>query len=81
MIRTQVYIPTDLYQEAKLYAHIAGKSISDFMREGLRTAIIKQKKHVKKEKRFTLLDMAGKYRFPGKKKTNVAATHNDIYDI
>jgi len=80
MIRTQVYIPDDLYREAKLHAETSGMSISEILRNGLKEGVKGQIKKVKKRK-FTLLDMAGKYRFPGKKKTNAGATHNDIYDL
>lgn len=80
MIRTQVYIPDDLYREAKLYAETSGISISEILRDGLKDGVKKRIRRAKKKK-FTLLDMAGKYHFSGKKRTNAGATHNDIYDL
>lgn len=85
MIRTQVYIPDDLYKEAKFYAQIGNKNISQLMREGLKLAIKtenKKKKTVEKnsKKLFKLSDMAGIIN-TGHKKTNIAEHHNDIYNL
>ncbi len=77
MIRTQIYIPDDLYKEAKLYAKLQKTTISHFVREGLRASLETQKK--KNSKKLTLLDIAGSMKW--KRKTNAAQEHNDIYDI
>lgn len=77
MIRTQVYIPEELYQQAKFYAHINSISISELMRSGLQTVISKiDKKHTKKN---PLEAMVGKY--VGGKDLDITESHNDIYKI
>ncbi|MEI6532890.1 MAG: hypothetical protein WCO06_03555 [Candidatus Roizmanbacteria bacterium] len=79
MIRTQVYIPDDLYKEAKLYANIGNTSISEFVRQGLEHSIKEAKKMVTK-KQGGFASLAGKFAF-GKKPTDVATNHDDIYDL
>ena len=79
VIRTQVYIPDDLYKEAKFKAQITNKTISDFMREGLRMFI--KKIPVKKGKTLELMDLAGKFTYKKKKHTNAGIMHNEIYDL
>ena len=41
MIRTQVYLPEDLYNEAKITAKLYGVKMSKLMRDGLRESIKK----------------------------------------
>lgn len=79
MIRTQVYIPDDLYMQAKIEAEASGESISVVLREGLTRGLKeRQKKH--KAGKISLADAAGRFSFSAKT-TNAAETHNDIYDI
>ena len=47
MIRTQVYLPEDLYNEVKLLSVTGEGSFSDLLREGLQ-AVIKAKRKTKK---------------------------------
>ncbi len=49
MIRTQVYIPDDLYRELRLLAQTSGKNISELLRESA-TEVIK-KNQIRKDKK------------------------------
>lgn len=85
MIRTQVYIPDELYAEAKRYAALHDMNISQLIRAGLakelKATLPGAKKNTKKgaAKHDPLADLVGKYSF-GNGPTNAALTHNDIYD-
>ena len=48
MIRTQVYLPDDLYRDLKLLANTSGKKFSELVREG--AEIVVEKKAIKKKK-------------------------------
>jgi len=78
MIRTQVYIPEDLYHRAKLLAEMEGISISELLRRGLESGVSQKKKT------RTITGPFDKYlgviSLKGKKPVNAAMTHNDIYD-
>lgn len=87
MIRTQLYIPDELYNQAKLMAELDGVSISEYMREGLSMKISKQKKLPKntirstqKAKNDPMLSLDGMFSLGKGIVTNVALNHNDIYD-
>ena len=47
MIRTQVYLPEDLYNEVKLLSMSGEGSFSELLREGLKT-VVKAKRKTKK---------------------------------
>lgn len=80
MIRTQVYIPDDLYSEAKLFAHQDKTTISHLIRDGLRLSMEKKRSQTMRgKKRKTLHDLVGSISL-GKKETHIASTHNNIYD-
>ena len=78
MIRTQVYIPDELYAEAKLYAEQKNTSISEFVREGLQLSIHSLKK--KQLKKNPLEKIAGKFKFP-ESDPHAAENHNEIYTL
>lgn len=48
MIRTQVYLPDDLYRELKLLARVGEKNFSQLIREGV--AVVVKKKQAKGKK-------------------------------
>jgi len=50
MIRTQVYIPDDLYYEAKLEANGRGTNVSTLIRQGLKREL--NKETVRKSEKF-----------------------------
>ncbi len=79
MIRTQVYIPDELYYQAKSQAQRDNKSISIILRDGLKLGI-KTDRNVKIKRKFKLSELIGSVSFSNKR-TNTAVTHNDIYDI
>ena len=83
MIRTQIYIPDDLYHQAKLMAGLDGVSISEYVREGLWLKIKSgnQKRKKKKSKGSPLAKMVGKYSVGKNIVTDVARKHNEIYDL
>jgi len=76
MIRTQVYIPDDLYQQAKAQARLSGLSISVLLRKGL-AIVLKQKNFFQNNSAWFLNDFVGKSE--GKKGIDAALHHNDIY--
>ncbi len=85
MIRTQVYIPNELYNQAKLLAKLEGVSISEYMREGLSMKVSLQKNIVKnskkkKSKKDPMASLVGMFSLGKGIVTNVALNHNDIYD-
>ena len=47
MIRTQVYLPEDLYNEVKLLSLSGEGSFSDLLRDGLRTVVKTKRKNKK----------------------------------
>ena len=47
MIRTQVYLPEDLYNDLKLLANTSKTKFSDLLREGARLIIKKKNKQAK----------------------------------
>lgn len=50
MIRTQIYLPEDLYHELKLLAANSNKKFSELIREGAK--LVTQKELRKKKKKF-----------------------------
>ena len=85
MIRTQLYIPDELYHQAKLFAELEGVSISEYMREGLSLKITQRNKKGKapkkgKKKHDPLADIVGMFSLGKGIVTDVARNHNDIYD-
>ncbi|OGM12121.1 hypothetical protein A2Z22_03460 [Candidatus Woesebacteria bacterium RBG_16_34_12] len=48
MIRTQVYLPEDLYNELKLLASTGKKTFSQLIREGVEVVVKRKKKRKKK---------------------------------
>jgi hypothetical protein len=78
MIRTQVYIPEELYKEAQLYAGLYRKNISALMREGLEIAMQNLRTA---QKTNPLGSLAGKFSAKGSGDKNAAFNHNDIYSI
>ena len=73
MIRTQVYIPDDLYSQAQLQAQAQGVNFSAILRRGLEKEVGKVKK-AKKGRLFVNLAGALKY---GPK--DLSTRVNDIY--
>ena len=73
MIRTQVYIPDDLYSQAQLAAQVRGVNFSTILRRGLEKEVGKVKK-TKKGRLFGNLAGALKY---GPK--DLSTRVNDIY--
>lgn len=51
MIRTQVYIPDDKYDDLKLLAALGKGSFSDLIREGI-DEVIRKKRKIKKVRNF-----------------------------
>lgn len=88
MIRTQLYIPEDLYARAKALAELRHMNISQFMRESLANNLtafstVVRKKGTKGKTQESAYDplahMAGKYG-KGWPRTDVARHHNNIYE-
>ncbi len=80
MIRTQLYIPDELYNQAKLMARLEGVSISEYMREGLSLKMSQNKNTSKNTKKRKISEIAGMFSLGKGIVTNVALNHNDIYD-
>lgn len=59
MIRTQVYLPDDLYREMRLVSMADNVKTSDLFRNGLRTEI-KRRLNKRKRKPFPLMNMIAK---------------------
>jgi hypothetical protein len=78
MTRTQIYVPTDLYQQAKAMALVSNMTISQLVREGLEKLVAERssKKNAPKQDFSALRGMFGKGTGP---KTDHATHHNDIY--
>ena len=80
MIRTQIYLPEELYKHAKAVAQLQNVSISQLMRTGLELAVQEQKKNKKTTTGQWFLDnLVGTGK--GKAGVEAALNHNDIYDI
>jgi len=80
MIRTQVYLPDDLYHRAKTMASLSGSNISQLIRQGLLMALDRNSSTTKQTTgQYLLENFVGKGK--GKKGVNAAMNHNDIYDI
>lgn len=79
MIRTQVYIPNNLYYRAKSQAQRDNKSFSVILCDGLKLRL-KKNKSSKNIRKLKLSELMGTVSFSDKQ-TNIAITHNDIYDI
>jgi len=79
MIRTQVYIPDDLYYQAKLQAQQDKQSMSVILRDGLRLGLNKRI-GIRSKKKISLMKAMGSLHFSNKQ-TNIALTHDDIYDL
>lgn len=76
MIRTQVYIPEDLWQKARYYAGLTNKNLSQLLRDGLAISI----KNIQKEKqKKSLKNLVGKFNFKGS--PAAYKEHNDIYEL
>lgn len=73
MIRTQVYIPVQLHQQARLIAQLENSSLSELIRQGLSKLVSK-----KQQKKDPLAHLEGKFR--GGDKT-AAINHDDIYKL
>lgn len=80
MIRTQVYIPDDLYYRAKLQAQQDKQSMSVILREGLQLSI-KQRQKSNKNNKKSFDSLFGIAKGVGSKTTYIARDHNDIYNI
>lgn len=74
MIRTQVYIPDDLYTLTQLVAQFRGVNFSDVVRKGLMREVGSVKKA--KKGRFPLANLAGALKYGPK---NLSTTVDDIY--
>ena len=72
MIRTQVYIPDDLYSLAQLQAQTQGVNFSQVVRNGLK----KELRIKKAKKRGLLANLAGALKYGPK---DLSARVNDIY--
>lgn len=79
MIRTQVYIPEDLYLRAKNMAHIRGTSVSILLRDGLKASLVDRATPKKQKKKNPFGDFKPIY--TGIKGVEAALNHNDIYDL
>lgn len=73
MIRTQVYIPDDLYSQAQLTAQIRGVNLSTILRKGLEKEVGKARK-IKKGRLFR--NLAGSLKYGPK---DLSTRINDIY--
>jgi len=78
MIRTQVYIPDELYESAKATAQLQNTTISKLMRLGLEMALKNEKKTGCSGK-WLIDNLTGIGK--GKAGVEAALNHNDIYDI
>ena len=77
MIRTQVYLPDDLFHQAKARATVLNTSISQLIREGLLFTLKKQTNQTTGQ--FLLDQFVG--RGQGKVGVEAALNHDDIYDL
>lgn len=75
MIRTQVYIPDDLYKDMLLVSKSYNIKTSDLFREGLKT-VVKKKLSAKKNQPYPFANMIGK---GGKGGPKDLATNLDYY--
>lgn len=80
MIRTQVYLPNQLFHQAKARAALTNTTISQLIRHGLLLAPDHSSSVAKETTgQYLLKYVMGKGK--GKKGVDAARTHNDIYDI
>ncbi len=77
MIRTQVYIPDELYESAKATAQLQNTTISKLIRLGLEMALKQKIKGGNGKRLLENLSKIGK----GIPSAEAALNHNDIYDI
>lgn len=74
MIRTQIYLPETIYEDAKLYAEEKKVSVSSILRQGLESLL----QQIKTERVGNPLDgLVGRFMFQGNE--NAWKEHNDIY--
>jgi len=80
MIRTQVYLPDQLFHQAKARAALTNSTISQLIRQGL-ALVLDDSSSMAKETtgQYLLKNFVGKGK--GKKGVEAALNHNDIYDI
>lgn len=74
MIRTQVYLPEDIYKDLKLLSATSGMNFSELIREGV-SAVVKRRK-IKRTKNWGK-DFFGAYK--GKVKTNAVQDIHEYY--
>lgn len=80
MIRTQVYLPDQLYHRAKVHATLSNTTVSKLIRQGLLLALDHSSSLAKETTgQYLLRNFVGKGK--GKKGVNAAINHNDIYDL
>lgn len=80
MIRTQVYLPDELFHQAKARAVATNSTISQLIRDGLTFALTNQRAQMKETVgQFLLKRFAGQG--VGKKGVEAATNHDDIYEL
>ncbi len=80
MIRTQVYLPDQLFHQAKARAALTNTTISQLIRDGLLLALDHTNSLAKETTgQYLLKNFMGKGK--GRKGVNAAVNHNDIYDL
>lgn len=62
MNRTQVYLPDDMYQDAKIFAEIEDITFSQYLRKGLAVDLQMSKENHKRKKPFA--DLIGTVNIP-----------------
>ena len=75
MVRTQIYLPDDLYNDLKLLADSGEKNLSELIREGAKLVVAKKSRKFKKD---AWKDFVGACKF----KFNKSGTEliNDYYE-
>lgn len=70
MIRTQIYLPEDLYEELKLLAQRSKSSFSELIREGVQTVVERKKGRTASARWFK--DIIGMVPSRGRRKENIS---------
>ena len=71
MIRTQVYLPKDLYQEIRITAQQEKKARAQVIREALKKGLRKKKAKTAGEALLEIAEMAKKYNWKGPKDLSI----------
>jgi len=75
MIRTQIYLPEDIYEDLRLIAKTQKVNLSQLIREGAKNVIVGRTKQIKNDGWKEFVGAAGK----SKIKTNAVKDIHDYY--